>query len=80
MAAYTLLQLIEVALAAAIVLYGVLSRSAAVTLLGAGFLIGKAILNILAPEGGTVYRRSLIGYAIGGAFVLGGIIVVHFTG
>ncbi len=80
MAAYTLLQLFEVVLAAAIVLYGVLAKSAPVTLLGGGFLIGKAILNILAPEGGTVYRRSLIGYAIGGAFVLGGIVVVHFTG
>jgi len=45
-----------------------------------GFLIGKAILNILAPEGGSVYRRSLIGYAIAGVFVLGGIVVVHFTG
>lgn len=80
MAGYTLLQLFEVVLAAAIVLYGVVGKTPAVALLGAGFLIGKAILNILAPEGGTVYRRSLIGYAIGGAFVLGGLAVVHFTG
>jgi hypothetical protein len=80
LAAYTLLQLFEVALAAAVLLYGVLSHSAAVTLLGGGFLIGKAILNVLAPEGGTVYRRSLIGYSIAGAFVVGGIVVVHFTG
>lgn len=79
MAAYTLLQLFEVVLAAAIVLYGVLSQSAAVTLLGAGFLIGKAILNILAPEGGTVYRRSLIGYSVAGVFVLGALVVFHFT-
>jgi hypothetical protein len=79
-AAYTLLQLFEVALAAAVVLYGVLAKSPAVTLLGAGLLIGKALLNILAPEGGTVYRRSLIGYTVGGVFVLGGLIVVHFTG
>ena len=79
MAAYTLLQLFEVVLAAAVVLYGVLGRSTPVTLLGAGFLIGKAILNILAPEGGTVYRRSLIGYSIAGAFVLGALVVVHFT-
>lgn len=79
MAAYTLLQLFEVVLAAAIVLWGVLARSPSVTLLGAGFLIGKAILNILAPEGGSVYRRSLIGYAIAGVFVLGGLVVVHFT-
>jgi hypothetical protein len=80
MAAYTLLQLIEVAAASGIVLVGVLGHSVAVTLLGVGFLIGKAILNILAPEGGSVYRRSLIGYAVGGAFVLGGIVTAHFTG
>jgi hypothetical protein len=79
-AAYTLLQLLEVAVAAAIVLTGVLGHSVAVTLLGVGFLIAKAILNILAPEGGTVYRRSLIGYAIAFVFVLGGIVVAHFTG
>ena len=79
MAAYTLLQLLEVVLAAAVVLYGVLAASPAVTLLGAGFLIGKAILNVLAPEGGSVYRRSLIGYSVGGIFVLGGLVVAHFT-
>jgi len=79
-AAYTLLQLLEVALASAILLYGVLAKSASVTLLGAGFLIGKAILNILAPEGGTVYRRSLIGYGIAGLFVLGAVLAVHFAG
>ena len=80
MAAYTLLQLFEVGLAAAIVLSGVLAKNPSVTLLGAGFLIGKAILNILAPEGGTVYRRSLIGYAIAGLFVLGAVLAVHFAG
>ena len=80
MAAYTLLQLLEVGLAAAVVLYGVVGGSRAVILLGAGFLIGKAILNVLAPEGGSVYRRSLIGYTVGGIFVLGGLVVVHFTG
>ncbi|HYL07090.1 MAG TPA: hypothetical protein VEU76_00975 [Candidatus Udaeobacter sp.] len=80
MAAYTLLQLFEVALAAGVVLYGVLARSPAVVLVGAGFLIGKAILNVLAPEGGSVYRRSLIGYAIGGLFVLGGLLAAHFAG
>jgi hypothetical protein len=79
-AAYTLLQLLEVVLASAILLYGVLAHSPSVTLLGGGFLIGKAILNILAPEGGTVYRRSLIGYAIAGLFVLGAVLAVHFAG
>lgn len=80
MAAYTLLQLFEVALAAAIVLAGVLEKNPSITLLGAGFLIGKALLNILAPEGGTVYRRSLIGYAVAGLFVLGAVLAVHFAG
>ena len=80
MSAYTLLQLIEVAVAAIILLVGVLAMSAPVTLLGGGFLIGKAILNILSPEGGSVYRRSLVAYFIAGLFVLAGIIVYHFAG
>ena len=80
MAVYTLLQILEVAIAAGILLYGVLNNSPSIALLGGGFLIGKAVLNILAPEGGSVYRRSLIGYALGGLFVLGGIIAVHFSG
>ena len=80
MAAYTLLQLFEAVLMAIVLLIGVLDRSPSITLLGGGLLIGKAILNILAPEGGTVYRRSVIGYAVGGLFVLGGIVAVHFAG
>lgn len=80
MAAYTLLQVLEVAVASGVVLIGVFGRSVTVTLLGVGFLIGKAILNILAPEGGSVYRRSLIGYVIGGMYWLGAIIAAHFTG
>ena len=79
MAAYTLLQLIEVLLAGAIQMFGVVTRSSAIIVLGGGFLIGKAILNILAPEGGSVYRRSLIGYALGGLFVVIGLVAVHFT-
>ena len=80
MAAYTALQLFEVLVAAAIVLFGVMTKSPILTLLGAGYLIGKAVLNILALEGGSVYRRSLIGYAIAAIFVIGGAIVVHFSG
>ena len=80
MAAYTLLQLLEVLLACAVLMYGVLAHSAPVTLLGGGFLMGKAILNILWQEGGTVYRRSLIAYTLAGIFVLGGIVAVHFAG
>ena len=79
MAAYTLLQLLEVFFAGAILMFGVLTHSAAVTVLGGGFLIGKAILNILAPEGGTVYRRSVIGYVIGGIYVLIGVVAIHVS-
>ena len=79
MSAYTLLQLLEVLIASSVLMYGVVARSATITVLGGGFLLGKAILNILAPEGGSVYRRSLIGYFIAGVFVLIGIIAIHFT-
>ena len=79
MSAYTFLQLIEVFVASAVLMYGVLTRSGTITVLGGGFLLGKAILNILAPEGGSVYRRSLIGYFVGAIFVLIGIIAIHFT-
>lgn len=79
MSAYTLLQLVEVFLMGGVLMFGVLTNSSAFIVLGGGFLIGKAILNILAPEGGSVYRRSLIGYFIGGIFVLIGIIAIHFT-
>jgi hypothetical protein len=77
-AVYTALQILEVLVAAALLLFGVLYRSPTITLLGGGYLIGKAILNILAPEGGTVYRRSLIGYGFAGLYVLAGLILVHF--
>lgn len=80
MSTYTLLQLIEVAIASLILLVGVLKGWSPVALLGGGLLIGKAILNILAPEGGTVYRRSLIGYGVAAIFVVGGAILFHFAG
>jgi hypothetical protein len=78
-AVYTALQIFEVLVASAILLYGVLTGSATVALLGGGFLLGKAILNILAPEGGSVYRRSLIGYGYAALYVLFGIVLVHFS-
>jgi hypothetical protein len=43
-------------------------------------LIGKAILNILVPEGGSVYRRSLIGYAFAAVYLAVALILVHFNG
>ena len=77
MAAYTLLQLVEVFVFAGVLLFGVLVRSPSIAILGGGFLIGKAVLNILAPEGGTVYRRSLIGYGLGAIYVAAGILAAH---
>jgi hypothetical protein len=79
LAVYNAVQLFEVLVASAILLYGVLRDSPTITLLGGGYLIGKSILNILAPEGGSVYRRSLIGYGFAGVYVVGGLILVHFS-
>ena len=78
MTAYTLLQLVEVIVFSIVLLYGVLGRHPSIAVLGGGFLIGKAVLNILAPEGGSVYRRSLIGYGLGGIYTLFGIAAIHF--
>jgi hypothetical protein len=78
LSAYTFLQLIEVLAFSVVLLFGVLVRSPSIAILGGGFLIGKAVLNILAPEGGSVYRRSVIGYALGGIYVVIGILAAHF--
>jgi hypothetical protein len=78
LAVYTALQLFEVLVASAVLLYGVLRDSPTITLLGGGYLIGKSILNILAPEGGSVYRRSVIGYGFAAAYVIVGLLLVHF--
>ena len=78
MSTYTLLQLVEVVVFAGVLLYGVIGRHPSIAVLGGGFLIGKAVLNILAPEGGSVYRRSLIGYTLGGVFTVLGVAAVHF--
>ena len=79
MSAYTLLQLVEVAIFSAVLVFGVLVNSAPFALLGGGLLIAKAILNILAPEGGSVYRRSLVGYSVGFIVALVGIVAYHFV-
>lgn len=78
MSAYTLLQLGEVLVFAVVLLYGVLGRHPSIAVLGGGFLIGKAVLNILAPEGGSVTRRSIIGYSLGALFTLFGVAAIHF--
>lgn len=80
MSAYTALQLVEVLAASLVLLFGVFNKLPTLTLLAGGFLIGKALLNILAPEGGSIYRRSMIGYGVAAVYVLGGVIVLHFSG
>ena len=79
MAASTLLQLLEVVVAGAILLLGVLRHSAPISILGGGLLVGIAVTGLLAPEGGTIYRRALVGYSIAGIFVLGGFVLYHFA-
>jgi hypothetical protein len=79
MSAYTLLQLLEVLAASIVLMFGVLTKSSSVTVVAGGFLIGKAVLNILAPEGGSVYRRSLIGYFLGAVFAFIGVVAIHFV-
>jgi hypothetical protein len=75
---YTFVQLIEVAMFAAVLGYGVIAHWPSLAVLGGGLLIGKAVLNILAPEGGTILRRSLAGYALGAIYVAGGLLLIHY--
>ena len=79
MALYTLMQLGEVALFGAVLLYGMLTGHPSLAVLGGGLLLGKAVLNILAPEGGSLLRRSLVGYGLGAVFTLLGIVLVKAT-
>ena len=80
MAVYTLLQLLEVVVFSVVLLFGVVADSPTIAILGGGFLIGKAVLNILAPEGGSVYRRSLIGYGLGAIYVAIGVAIDRLLG
>ena len=80
MAVYTLLQLFEVTLFSGVLLFGVLARHTSEIIVGAGLLIGKAVLNILAPEGGSIYRRSLIGYGLGVAFIVAAVLLQKLLG
>jgi hypothetical protein len=77
---YTFVQLLEVAIFGAVLVYALLPTPDAhpsLVVMAAGLLIGKAILNILAPEGGSLLRRTLLGYGVGAAFALIGIVLVH---
>lgn len=79
MRVYTAVQLFEVALFGAIVIYALMAtpdRHPSLAVGGAGLLVGKAILNILAPEGGSLLRRSVIGYGVGAALAIVGVLLV----
>jgi hypothetical protein len=77
---YTAVQLGEVFLFFAVLVYGLVptpDRHPSLVILGAGLLLGKAVLNILTPEGGTLFRRSIIGYGLGIALAIAGIVLIH---
>jgi hypothetical protein len=74
---YTFVQLAETALFAAVLLYGLLIWRPSLAALGGGLLVGKATLNILWPEGGTLLRRSIVGYAVGALYVAVAIAAIH---
>jgi hypothetical protein len=73
---YTAVQLVEVLLFGAVLLYGLLSHRPSLAVLGGGLLLGKATLNVLAPEGGTVLRRSILGYGLAALYVIAGVVLV----
>ena len=76
---YTGVQLFELALFAGVLIYGILAHLPSLAALGGGLLVGKATLNILAPEGGTVLRRSLIGYGLGAIYVVVALLLIHLN-
>lgn len=76
---YTFVQLAETALFAAVLLYGLLIHRPSLAALGGGLLVGKATLNILWPEGGTLLRRSIIGYAVGAAYVIVAVLAIIYV-
>lgn len=77
MGVYTLVQLLEVFLFGGVLILGLLVHRPSVAVFGGGLLIGKAVLNILAPEGGTVLRRSLVGYGLGAVYMIACIVLIH---
>ena len=80
---YSLVQLGEVVLFFAVLVYALLptpDTHPSLAAVAGGLLMGKAVLNILAPEGGKLIRRTLIGYGFAAVFVAIGIaliLIVH---
>ncbi len=76
---YSVVQLGEVILFFAVLVYALLptpDSHPSLAVVGGGLLMGKAVLNILAPEGGTLIRRTLIGYGFAAFFIAVGIALV----
>jgi hypothetical protein len=79
---YTAVQLAEVTLFFAVLLLSLIptpDTHPSLAVVGGGLLVGKAVLNILAPEGGTLVRRSLVGYGVGAVFIAIGIVLIHLV-
>jgi hypothetical protein len=76
---YTAVQLFEVAVFTAVVSYGVFGHHPSLVALGTGLLIGKAVMNILTPEGGSVLRRSIVGYGVGAVFVVFAVAAIQYV-
>jgi hypothetical protein len=77
---YTAVQLAEVTLFFGVLVISLIptpDTHPSLAVVGGGLLVGKAVLNILTPEGGSLLRRSLIGYGVGAIFIAIGIILVH---
>jgi hypothetical protein len=77
---YTFVQLAEVALFFAVLLYALLptpDTHPSLAVGAGGLLVGKAVMNVLAPEGGSVLRRTLIGYGVGAVLVVIGVLLIH---
>ena len=79
---YTAIQLGEVTLFFAVLVLSLVptpDTHPSLAIVGGGLLVGKAVLNILSPEGGSLLRRSLLGYGLGAVFILVGILLIHFA-
>jgi hypothetical protein len=77
---YTAVQLAEVTLFFAVLLVSLIptpDTHPSLAVVGGGLLVGKAVLNILVPEGGSLLRRSLLGYGVGAVFIAIGIVLIH---
>lgn len=80
MRVYTAVQLAEVTLFFAVLVLSLVptpDTHPSLAVVGGGLLVGKAVLNVLAPEGGTLLRRSLVGYGLGAVFIAVGILLIH---